>query len=179
MDANDTQQQDITPAPRKLLRSREDRLIGGVCGGLGRYFNVDPILFRIGIAVLALRRRRRHAPLPGRPPAGAERAGRAGRRPAGGDRSVLVVVGVVALLVVAWPFLSAAASSLQPFSSPSRPSAIAGVLVWWLVSGEGPTGEPRTSRCEQRSGLGILILPWRPRARRAVAAAAGGSTIVA
>ena len=34
--------------PRRLTRSRGDRIIGGVCGGLGRYFNVDPLLFRIG-----------------------------------------------------------------------------------------------------------------------------------
>ena len=29
--------------PKRLTRSRTDRVIGGVCGGLGRYFNVDPI----------------------------------------------------------------------------------------------------------------------------------------
>ena len=40
------------PAPRRLTRSRDDRLIGGVCGGLGRYFNVDPLLFRIGAVAL-------------------------------------------------------------------------------------------------------------------------------
>ena len=27
-------------------------MIGGVCGGLGRYFNVDPLLFRIGAVAL-------------------------------------------------------------------------------------------------------------------------------
>ena len=40
-------------AHRRLTRSRNDRVIGGVCGGLGRYFNVDPILFRIGAVALA------------------------------------------------------------------------------------------------------------------------------
>jgi phage shock protein PspC (stress-responsive transcriptional regulator) len=29
-------------------------VIGGVCGGLGRYFNIDPTLFRIGAVVLVL-----------------------------------------------------------------------------------------------------------------------------
>jgi phage shock protein PspC (stress-responsive transcriptional regulator) len=37
--------------PRRLTRSRDDRLIGGVAGGLGRYFGIDPIMFRIGFVV--------------------------------------------------------------------------------------------------------------------------------
>ena len=40
-------------SPRRLTRSRDDRFIGGVAGGLGRYFGVDPILFRIGFVVLS------------------------------------------------------------------------------------------------------------------------------
>ena len=27
--------------PRRLLRTRDDRLLGGVCGGIARYFGVD------------------------------------------------------------------------------------------------------------------------------------------
>src|SRR5688572_25073510 len=42
------------PAPRKLTRSSSDQVLGGVSGGLGRYFDIDPILFRIGFAVAAL-----------------------------------------------------------------------------------------------------------------------------
>ena len=38
---------------RRLTRSRTDRVIGGVAGGMGRYFNVDPIFFRIGAVALA------------------------------------------------------------------------------------------------------------------------------
>jgi phage shock protein PspC (stress-responsive transcriptional regulator) len=33
---------------RRLYRDPEDRVIGGVCSGLGYYFDVDPIWFRIG-----------------------------------------------------------------------------------------------------------------------------------
>jgi phage shock protein PspC (stress-responsive transcriptional regulator)/predicted membrane protein len=40
-------------APRRFYRSRRDRLIAGVAGGLGRYFRVDPIFFRIGFVALA------------------------------------------------------------------------------------------------------------------------------
>jgi phage shock protein PspC (stress-responsive transcriptional regulator) len=37
--------------PRRLTRSGGDAIIGGVASGLGRYFGVDPILFRIGFVV--------------------------------------------------------------------------------------------------------------------------------
>lgn len=32
---------------KQLFRSRQDRMIGGVCGGLGEYFGIDPTLVRI------------------------------------------------------------------------------------------------------------------------------------
>lgn len=32
---------------RKLMRSRKERMIGGVCGGLARYFRIDPTLVRL------------------------------------------------------------------------------------------------------------------------------------
>jgi phage shock protein PspC (stress-responsive transcriptional regulator) len=32
---------------RRLYRDPDSRVLGGVCGGLGAYFNTDPILFRI------------------------------------------------------------------------------------------------------------------------------------
>ena len=35
-------------APRKrMYRNPDDMILGGVCGGIGAYFNVDPVLFRI------------------------------------------------------------------------------------------------------------------------------------
>jgi phage shock protein PspC (stress-responsive transcriptional regulator)/predicted membrane protein len=37
--------------PKRLLRSRDDRMIAGVAGGLAKYFDVDPVIFRIGFAV--------------------------------------------------------------------------------------------------------------------------------
>jgi phage shock protein C len=39
---------------RVLRRSRSDRVIGGVCGGLGRYLGVDAVLLRIAFVVLAV-----------------------------------------------------------------------------------------------------------------------------
>jgi len=32
---------------KKLYRSTTDRRIGGVCGGLAEYFNIDPTLMRV------------------------------------------------------------------------------------------------------------------------------------
>ena len=37
-----------------LRRSREDRVAVGLAGGLGRYFGVDPVIFRVIFGVLAL-----------------------------------------------------------------------------------------------------------------------------
>ncbi len=39
---------------RRVRRSRQDRVIGGVCGGIGRYLEVDPVLLRIAAVALAL-----------------------------------------------------------------------------------------------------------------------------
>jgi phage shock protein C len=40
------------PAERRLVRTRDDRVIAGVCGGLGRYLNVDPVIIRIAAVLL-------------------------------------------------------------------------------------------------------------------------------
>jgi phage shock protein C len=40
--------------PRKLYRSRNQRMLGGVCGGLAEYFNVDTTLIRVLFLVLAV-----------------------------------------------------------------------------------------------------------------------------
>ncbi|HEX8054525.1 MAG TPA: PspC domain-containing protein [Thermoleophilaceae bacterium] len=39
------------PQPRRLVRSRK-RMIAGVGGGLGRYFGIDPVIFRIALVAL-------------------------------------------------------------------------------------------------------------------------------
>ncbi len=38
---------------KRLYRSRSDRMIWGVCGGLAKYFNIDPTIVRV-IAVLLI-----------------------------------------------------------------------------------------------------------------------------
>jgi phage shock protein C len=37
---------------KRLFRSRQTRVLGGVCGGLGNYLNIDPVLIRVIWAVL-------------------------------------------------------------------------------------------------------------------------------
>lgn len=37
-----------------LRRSKSDRVLGGVCGGMGRYFGVDPIWLRIAFVALVI-----------------------------------------------------------------------------------------------------------------------------
>lgn len=39
---------------KRLYRSRTDRMIGGVCGGLGEYFGVDPTLLRLAFVLVTL-----------------------------------------------------------------------------------------------------------------------------
>ncbi|PSL49278.1 phage shock protein C (PspC) family protein [Chitinophaga niastensis] len=43
------------PRPRKrLYRDPENKVLSGVCSGLGAYFNIDPVIFRIIFALLAI-----------------------------------------------------------------------------------------------------------------------------
>jgi phage shock protein C len=39
---------------KKLRRSRHDRWIGGICGGLGEFFGLSPFWFRLAFFILAL-----------------------------------------------------------------------------------------------------------------------------
>ncbi|WP_171172035.1 PspC domain-containing protein [Streptomyces sp. I05A-00742] len=53
--AESPQHGDAPPAaPRPpLRRSRDHKVISGVCGGLGRFFDLDPVIFRVALGVLA------------------------------------------------------------------------------------------------------------------------------
>ena len=39
--------------PKRLYKSRENRVICGVCGGIGEYFNIDPTIIRLILVLLA------------------------------------------------------------------------------------------------------------------------------
>ena len=55
MTAMTSQRSERSDAPPRLLRRRiSDRVLGGVAGGLGDYFNIDPLLIRIGFVGLMI-----------------------------------------------------------------------------------------------------------------------------
>lgn len=39
---------------KRLYRSTTNKVLAGVCGGLGEYFNVDPTIVRVVFVLLAL-----------------------------------------------------------------------------------------------------------------------------
>ncbi|MFA6035498.1 MAG: PspC domain-containing protein [Candidatus Micrarchaeia archaeon] len=42
----------MAKAMKKLYRSSSNRVLGGVCGGLGEYFEIDPTVVRLGWVLL-------------------------------------------------------------------------------------------------------------------------------
>jgi phage shock protein PspC (stress-responsive transcriptional regulator) len=171
--------QELPPEPRRLVRPREGRVLGGVCAGLGRYFDVDPIIFRIGAVVLVilggsglLVYLAALLLIPSEDSAG-QAAGADGRN------RWLVIGGVIVLLLVSWPFLLGGGLLLAGLGIPLALLVIAGVLVWWFVSGEGPAGDPGDVARRALLGLAILAVCGLIAIGVAWAAAAGGETVVA
>ncbi len=44
----------MTKPIKRLYRSRKDKVLGGVCGGIARYLGVDPVVVRLIWAVVTL-----------------------------------------------------------------------------------------------------------------------------
>jgi phage shock protein PspC (stress-responsive transcriptional regulator) len=177
---NETTTQELPPPPpepRRLVRVREGRVLGGVCAGLGRYFNLDPIIFRIaaivltfvgGAGVLAYLAALLLVPSEDAPD-----------QPAAGRNRWLVILGVIVLLCISFPFLLGGGVVIAGLGIPLAILIAAGVLVWWFVSGEGPAGEPREVAKRAALGIAILIVCCVIAIGGAWAAAAGGETVVA
>jgi phage shock protein PspC (stress-responsive transcriptional regulator) len=167
------------PPRRRLTRSREDRVIAGVCGGLARYFNVDPVFVRIGAVAVAfvggaglLLYLAALLLMPSdEGTAVVETSGQ-------GRNRALVIAGVAALLLVAWPFLLGGGLFLAGVGIPLALLVGTGVLVWWLVSGEGPSGEAGDVARRAALGIGVLILCFIVFFGGVFAAAAGPDWIV-
>jgi phage shock protein PspC (stress-responsive transcriptional regulator) len=51
---NTTGKESADKERKHLGRSKNDKMIGGVCGGLASYFNVDPIIIRIALILITL-----------------------------------------------------------------------------------------------------------------------------
>jgi phage shock protein C len=41
-------------SPKILTRSNDDRMLGGVAGGLAEYFGIDPVIARVGFVIATL-----------------------------------------------------------------------------------------------------------------------------
>lgn len=54
MTENDLGPADTPQGNPRLTRSTTDKVVGGVAGGLGRYFGVDSVWFRLGFVVFTL-----------------------------------------------------------------------------------------------------------------------------
>jgi phage shock protein PspC (stress-responsive transcriptional regulator) len=141
------------PPPRRLQRSRTDRVIGGVCGGLARHLGIDPLLVRIGAVALLFAGGVSLVAYPAmlllvpEEPVEGVAGDTPSRRMSGGTIALLVVGGLLAI-----PFLIGGAVLLVPLAL----IAGAGLLTWWLVSGEPMAGEPRAVL--RRSALGAAVL---------------------
>ena len=171
--------------PRRLLRSRTDRVVAGVAGGAGRYFGVDPVLVRIALLVLlvfggagALLYLAAVLLVPtegeGAAAQGATDAPGAPARNRG-----LVILGIVALCLVAGPLLLGPALLTGGLLVPLGFLVLAGLVVAWLVTGERPTRDAGSLLRATLLGLGVLLLCWLLAAVAFWATAAGGEVVVA
>ncbi len=153
-------------------------MVGGVCGGIGRYFGIDPTLVRIGFVALALLGGTglivyaaalllvplddEKAPAPSTPR----------------DRNMaigLVVAFVVICLVVGGGFGFAFGGALVPLAF----IVLAGLAVWWLVSGERPSGSPATLVRRAALGVGLLAGCLALAVASFFASGLGGGVVVA
>jgi phage shock protein C len=44
----------MNTTPQRMMRSRQDKMVAGVCGGLAQYFAIDPLIPRLIFAFLTL-----------------------------------------------------------------------------------------------------------------------------
>ncbi len=95
-------------APRRLQRSRDDRVIAGVCGGIGEYFGIDPVLARIAALVLVF---------------------------AGGAGIVLYVIGWIAMPEAPEGAARAGASTTPAAHAPERTSGAVALGLVFVVLG--------------------------------------------
>jgi phage shock protein PspC (stress-responsive transcriptional regulator) len=50
----ETDQETTTTRPKRLYRDPDNRVLGGVCGGIGMYFKIDPIIVRVIFLIVFL-----------------------------------------------------------------------------------------------------------------------------
>ena len=133
------------PQPRRLMRSRTDRILGGVGGGLAEHLGIDPLLVRFGIGLLVVVTGGAglllyvaawllvpDAPLP---------AGQTVPPPRSRAATVGGVVALIALACIIVPSGIVVGWLAVPFAI----LALIGLGVWWLVDGH-PGRSDRSQR---------------------------------
>ena len=159
--------------PRRLTRSRDDRVLGGVAAGIAKYFGIDPVIVRIltvvlvffgGAGVLLYIAALLLVPNEGEPP------------PEGPQRNkALVVLGVAALVIVAWPFGLVAAGLAVPLAL----LVLVALVVAWFGTGSWPARDAGAIARSAAVGLGLLIVLFVVAAGAFWLAAVGGDWVVA
>ena len=156
---NETTTQQIPPQePRRLVRVKEGRVIGGVSGGLGGYFGIDPIIVRIAAVVLLLFGGARRSPTSPSSCSCRRSRGPASPRRQRTAASLASIIAVVVLVLVGWPLLLVGGLTVAGIAFPLAVLVLAGLLVWWLVSGEGPGGSAGEIAKRAALGIGVLLL---------------------
>jgi phage shock protein PspC (stress-responsive transcriptional regulator) len=169
------------PGPRRLYKSRDDRMIAGVCAGIAEYFGIDAVIVRVVAVALVfaggaglLAYVAAWLLVPDRDAAPSERPGR-----------TATIAGAIALVLAV-----GAVTSFQggPFGgwNWSGPFVslvflgLAGVGIWYLASGEHPsTGGVRDVLRRAGFGLALLAVCGILAIAGAWATAAGGGVVVA
>jgi phage shock protein PspC (stress-responsive transcriptional regulator) len=151
------------PPPRpRLERSADDRMVAGVCGGIARYFDVDATVVRIvavgltllgGAGILLY-----IAALLLMPEPGAEARPLSLSLAGAGRTQALTAVGVIVLALAGFAALAAAGAVIGWVLFPAAFLVIAGLLAWWLASGERPDGSPGQILARSALGLSLLAL---------------------
>ena len=141
-------------SPRRLTRTPADRMLGGVCGGIGRYFGIDSTLVRIGFVGLALLGGTglivyaAALLLVGLDDAAAP----ASWSPRDRNTAIGLLIAFAVIGLGLGGFGLGFGGALVPLGF----IALAGLAVWWLMSGERPGGSPAT--VVRRAALGVALL---------------------
>jgi phage shock protein PspC (stress-responsive transcriptional regulator) len=165
------------PDPRRLTRSTRDRIIGGVSGGIGRYFGIDPTLVRIGFVALALlggtglivyAAALLLVPLD-------EEGAAADASPRDRALGIAVAVALIIAGLIFGGFGFAFGGALVPLGF----LVLVGVAVWWLASGERPSGSPGEIARRVALGIGLLVACGVLAIASFFASGLGGGVVVA
>jgi phage shock protein PspC (stress-responsive transcriptional regulator) len=164
--------------PRRLYRSKDNRVLWGVCGGIAEFFGIDPVLVRVAAVALVF-------------------AGGAGlilylaalllvpaqgegdEPPKGPSRGV-AIAGVIVLVIAVGSWLPWGGDWWLGWSIvPLGFLALAGLIVWRVATGERPGGDARSVLRAIGLGLALLVGCSALAIAAGWAAAAGGGTAIA